>query len=49
MITGVGGGIGSAIAEALFSSGCKLVLMERNSASVADEIQLYRETKEPFI
>ncbi len=30
MITGAGGGIGSAIAEALFSCGCKLVLMGRN-------------------
>jgi len=30
MITGAGGGIGSAIAEALFASGCKLVLMGRS-------------------
>ncbi len=30
MITGAGGGIGSAIAEALFSCGCKVVLMGRN-------------------
>ena len=30
IITGAGGGIGSAIAEALFSSGCKLVLMGRD-------------------
>ena len=31
MITGAGGGIGSAIAEALFASGYKLVLMGRNA------------------
>ena len=30
MITGAGGGIGSAITEALFSCGCRLVLMGRN-------------------
>jgi len=30
IITGAGGGIGTAIAEALFSCGCKLVLMGRN-------------------
>ncbi len=30
IITGAGGGIGSAIAEMLFSCGCKLVLMGRN-------------------
>ena len=30
IITGAGGGIGSAIAQALFSCGCKLVLMGRN-------------------
>jgi len=30
IITGAGGGIGSAIAESLFTIGCKLVLMGRN-------------------
>ncbi len=30
IITGAGGGIGSAIAETLFCAGCKLVLMGRN-------------------
>ncbi|MBE7024792.1 MAG: SDR family oxidoreductase [Ruminococcaceae bacterium] len=30
ILTGAGGGIGSAIAEALFSCGCRLVLMGRN-------------------
>ena len=34
IITGAGGGIGSAIAEALFSCGFKLVLMGRNEAKL---------------
>ena len=40
MITGAGGGIGSAIAEALFSCGFKLVLMGRNEEKLAESASL---------